>query len=208
MPPIQITQKILDFMRARGDKLFTAAGEVNIIAVEGMNLNGTLNTDAPDRFNDFIGALVFENGKPRWLGAWVCTTEPGRHYTQKRLNPQGAARIEFGQYSAWQVGIHNGDHEALIQTGGKLTVRRDRDNSMTRTNDPIDSGFFGINIHHGWNASLSAIGRTSAGCTVIPNAREFLHFMRLVKSEPRYRRNAKFVFTVAYLPGDKVLNGF
>lgn len=193
-------------MRNRGDRLFTAPNEVNIIAVEGMNRDGTLNPDKPDRFNDFIGCLTFNGNTPRWLGGWVCTTEPGRHFTLNRMNPRGAARIEFGQYRSWQVGMHNGDHEALVQTGGTVTVRRDHNNDMIRTNDPTHTGHFGINIHHGWNASVNAIGRTSAGCAVIPNVAQFQQFMRTVKADPRYRQNERFIFTASFIPGNQALD--
>jgi hypothetical protein len=68
---------------------------------------------------------VEKGGKATVLGNWEATTEPGRHYTEvKLLNPLGAARIAFGQYRAWKVGIHRNDHEALRQTRD-ITVYRD-----------------------------------------------------------------------------------
>lgn len=197
------SDRILKYMRSKGYTIFSGNGELNIVAIEGMNLDGTLNSDEPDRFNDAIGVFSLSNNQPRWAGIWRCTTEPGWHFTLSPMNARGAARIQFGQYRAWQVGVHNGDHEALIQTGGEVTVRRDGNQDMMRPGDPADKGWFGINIHHGWNARTS-IGRTSAGCTVIPVVTEFEQFMRIVKSDVRYRSNRNFIYSVAYLPGNEI----
>ena len=50
--------------------------------------------------------IGFEGDKPVILGKWLATTEPGAYYTEHPVNPAGAARIEFGQYQAWRVGMH------------------------------------------------------------------------------------------------------
>jgi hypothetical protein len=70
------------------------------------------------------------------------------------MNPQGAARIAFGQYTAWQVGRHGTSdrHEALVQVV-EVKVHRDLNKDMQRTGDTkgtaqadrTDTGLFGIN---------------------------------------------------------------
>ena len=72
---------------------------------------------AADKWNDLRVVIGFEGDKPVMLGKWRATTEPGRYFTEHPVNPAGTARIEFGQYQAWPVGMHRGDHEALVQRG-------------------------------------------------------------------------------------------
>lgn len=59
------------------------------------------------------------------------------------MNRLGAARIAFGQYKSWQVGIHNADsptaHAALKQVG-ELTVHRDLNKDGKRTGDRVFVG--------------------------------------------------------------------
>lgn len=70
---------------------------------------------------------------------------------------KGMACLKPGLYRAHQFGKHKGQYQALIQTGGPVTVIRDG-------NPPYpETGFFGINIHKG------GIGTTSSeGCQTIP----------------------------------------
>ena len=126
-------------MRRKGYILDTQPGEINIVYVEGLNEDGTINDDASDKWNDLRVVIGFEGDKPVILGKWRATTEPGGYYTEHPVNPAGAARIEFGQYQAWRVGMHRGDHEALVQRG-KVMVCRDLNKDMIRTGDARDSG--------------------------------------------------------------------
>jgi hypothetical protein len=75
--------------------------------------------------------------------AWDGTTEPGMFWTLNPLNPNGAARIAFGQYKAWIVGTHlagtKSAHEALVQVS-PVSVHLDLNKDFKRTNDKIDSG--------------------------------------------------------------------
>ena len=118
-------------------------------------------------------------------------------------NPRGAARIEFGQYDAWQVGMHRGNHEALVQTGGEVTVCRDLNKDGVRTGDKRDTGSFGINQH--WGYDLPEVDRASAGCLVGQSKTGHKDFMAIVKSDPRYKANRKYVFSTAVLPESDVL---
>lgn len=192
--------RIVRYMQAQGYRLFTEEGQLNIVAIEGVDPDGDLNDDRPNYFNDL---LVVLNHKLEFVDSFICTTEPGRYYTDRPLNRNGVARIKFGQYSAWQTGLHNGKYEALVQTGGPVTVVRDRNRNYIRdSGDVEDTGYFGINVHHGGNSSLSDIGRYSAGCTVIASIAQFREFLQLVKSDVRYRKD--FVFTISFLPGDRL----
>jgi len=192
-------------MERKGHQVDRGPGEVNIVYVEGMNPDGTANADEANKWNDLRLLIRFEGGEPRIIGEWAATTEPGRYWTENPMNPLGAARIEFGQYKAWQVGIHNESHEALVQTGGPLTVCRDLNKDGQRTGDKRQTGEFGINQH--WGYDLPQVEKASAGCLVGQSKDGHRQFMALVKSDPRYQANRKYVFATAVLQESDVLTG-
>ena len=96
----ELASKIIDAMRARRYQIDSDEGHLNIVYVEGMNVDGTANDNAPNQFNDLRAVIRFVGGKPVIAGAWEGTTEPSRRWTQDPMNPKGAARIAFGQYTA------------------------------------------------------------------------------------------------------------
>jgi putative chitinase len=206
--PSWLAGAIVRAMETHGYRIDTAPGEVNIVYVEGLNPDGTPNANEPNRFNDLRCVIGFgRDGTPHMLGAWDGTTEPSRRWTQAPMNPKGAARIKFGQYRAWQVGLHHGNanHEALVQTGGPVTVHRDTNKDYKRDGDKLDTGWFGINQHHGYNLPRDDLGTSSAGCLVGRSIDGHREFMRIVKSDPRYRADPGFVFTAAIMPASEVL---
>lgn len=204
-----LANRILQYMDSKGYEIFESPQEYNIIYVEGMNIDSTLNKDTFNQFNDIRLVIEVIAGQPSIVGGpWLATTEPGKHYTVQPMNAKGAARIKFGQYAAWQVGIHNQQHEALVQLGDKVTVHRDADKNGIRTGDILDAGYFGINQHHGYNNPVKDIGRASAGCLVGRSSHEHEKFMQLIKQDRRYQENKKFVFTTTIIAGDDLVKHF
>lgn len=184
------------------NKYFVAVGDrFNIVYVEGVNSDGTPNSDKLNEWNDRRIVLKITDGIPRIVGNWLATTEPGDYYTYHPMNPQGAARIAFGQYKAWQVGTHgNSDrHEALIQTA-PIKVHRDRNRDGLRIGDPIDEGLFGVNQH--WGYDMPKVDRASAGCLVGQSRQGHKEFMALIKQDRRYQLNKAYVFMTTVIAGD------
>jgi len=119
--------RIIDYMEQQDYKISRDKEEKNIIYVEGTNTNGTENDDRPNYFNDLRIIIAFDREiRPVIEGIYLATTEPGFYYTDNPMNPKGAARIKFGQYTAWQVGLHgySNPHEALVQVE-EVAVHRD-----------------------------------------------------------------------------------
>lgn len=174
--------------------------ELNIVYMEGINLDGTVNTDKPDQWND-LRTVIKVSGNPKIIGCWQATTEPGVYYTNNPLNSGGAARIAFGQYKAWKIGTHK-NHEALVQVGGPVTVMRDGNGDGFRTGDPKNVGYFGINQH--WGGDASSIGRWSAGCLVGQSKDGHREFIRLIKTDSRYQQNSDYIFWTTILDGSKL----
>ncbi|MGF3022359.1 peptidoglycan-binding protein [Methylobacterium aquaticum] len=182
----------------------------NIVYLEGVDQDGNLNNDVPNKFNDLrIVFTIGLDGRPNLDGSvWDGTTEPGRFWTMNPMNPKGAARIAFNQYKAWVVGTHHPQtpsaHEALVQVE-PISVYRDLNKDFKRTGDQPDTGLFAINQHWGYDASKDDIGRTSAGCLVGRFKDGHRKFMSLVKDDPRYKANHSYRFITAVMPGDEVL---
>lgn len=202
---MKLAEQIVRYMEAKNYVLARKPGEKNIIYVEGMDPDGRLNADEPNHFNDARMLVVFRDGLPTIEAAWEATTEPGFYYTDNPMNPNGAARIAFGQYRAWQVGIHgySEPHESLIQVG-LVKVHRDWNRDMMRTGDSIDEGYFGINQHHGFDHPVNDIHTAGAGCFVGRLRREHFDFMKRLLTDPRYVADRDYIFTTTIIPGNKL----
>jgi len=192
-------------MEAQKYQVFRGKDELNVIYVEGMNTDGSLNDDKPNHFNDVRMVIGFEGGMPAIIGKWQATTEPGFHYTDNPMNPNGAARIAFGQYRSWQTGIHGyaEPHKALVQVA-PVPVHRDYNRDMMRTGDDIFEGNFGINQHHGFDHPQNDIHTASAGCLVGRTRAGHDQFMKMIKSDRRYQLDRNFIFTTTIIPGNKL----
>ena len=203
--PASLAGRIVRAMQAAGHWISRHPDCVNIVYVEGMDCDGTPNTDAPNVFNDARFVIrVNRAGTPEIAEAWEATTEPGRHYTLvEKLDPRGAARIAFGQYKAWSVGTHMAGrpsaHEALVQTES-IRVHRDLNTDFERTGDQVFQGMFGVNQHWGFDLPRSDIGRASAGCLVGRTKAGHRAFMTLCKADSRYVANHSYRFVATVLP--------
>jgi len=174
----------------------------NILYLEGLNPDGTLNADTSNVFND-LRAVFWTDGAKLLYKAWDATTEPGKHFTDNPLNAKGAARIKFGQYAAWRVGTHRKNHEALVQVKD-VSVHRDLNKDHSRADDTVDTGLFGINQHWGYNNPKNDIGKASAGCLVGRTTAGHKEFMQEIKKDPRYRASTGYTFMTTILPANKI----
>jgi hypothetical protein len=212
-PPLKlgndIASKIVKYMLAQNYQVFTGSKEYNIVYIEGMNGDWSLNSDTPNGFNDRRIVIEVVNGVPKIVDHWQATTEPGRYYTLNPMNPGGAARIKFGQYKAWAVGMHGNAerHEALVQVES-ITVHRDFNKDFMRTGDKLDTGLFFVNQHWGYDAPSNDIKNASAGCLVGRMRQGHREFMALIKQDRRYVANNDYVFYTTILPGDDLLKKF
>jgi hypothetical protein len=168
----------------------------NIIYVEGMDVDGKLNIDAPNQFNDI--RCIFN--RERCIDSWTATCEPGAYYTERPLNPNGAFRIAFGYHKeAWEIGLHgySNPHEALVQVRA-VKGFRDFNRDGFRTGDLKVEGLYGINQHWGYDFPMHDIGTASAGCLVGRSTRGHEQFIA-------YCRNSGLSkFSTIVLPGDKI----
>ena len=183
---------------------------VNIIGLEGLNPNFTLNDDRSNHFNDLFLLLgINKNLKYRYLQKSVGTTEPGHYYTYNRMNPKGAARIQIDvkHEKIWQTGMHGrgrNRHKALVQIGNQVCVHRDNNEDGARTGDLLDCGYHGINFHGGYDMPTTNIGRASAGCQVIQKMGEIASAILHLERDYYWLRNSKHRFSYICLDASKI----
>lgn len=209
VPTADLAGRVVSAASRRGYWLCRHPDCLNILYIEGMDADGAANDDEPNVFNDLRLMLRFtRTGRPVIEKSWEATTEPGAFYTRvKKLDPRGAARIEFGQYKAWRVGTHMQGrptaHEALVQSS-EIVVFRDLNEDFERTGDARFEGMFGINQHAGGDVPKSDIRRASAGCLVGRTKTGHREFMELCKSDPRYVATRGYTFMTGVMPAQDV----
>jgi peptidoglycan hydrolase-like protein with peptidoglycan-binding domain len=199
--------RLLRAMQNAGYRIARHPDAVNIVYVEGMNGNGTKNTNTPNCFNDIRCAVrIAAGGKPILQGVWEATTEPSRFWTLHPIEASGAARIAFGQYKAWSVGTHGSGsqaHEALVQTA-EIKVWRDLNKDFRRNGDKEEGGIFAVNQHWGYDMPKNDIGRASAGCLVGRTRSGHRDFLHIVKSDPRFQASSAYRFLTTVFPASAV----
>jgi peptidoglycan hydrolase-like protein with peptidoglycan-binding domain len=203
-----LASRIVKYMQSKGYQISQGIKHYNLVYIEGMNSDGSLNDDTPNYFNDRRIVLQILDGVPALIGNWEATTEPGNYYTQNPMNPKGTARIKFGQYKAWQVGIHYGGgsdpHEALVQAA-PITVYRDVNKDNQRTGDKTDTGLFDIDQHWGFDLPYNNVYYASAGCLVGRTRDGHREFMSLIKQDRRYQLNKNYLFYTTVIDGQELI---
>jgi hypothetical protein len=207
-PGTDFAGRIVSYMLEREYWLSRHPDCLNIIYVEGCDETGKPNGNAPNEFNDLRLVLRINppTGAPQIVDAWPATTEPGRFYTQNPMDPNGAARIAFGQFKSWSVGFHGtgtGRHEALVQVA-EITVFRDKNRDYRRDGDKAYTGLFGVDQHWGYDLPLNDIRNASAGCLVGRTTKGHREFIAAIKADPRYQTSTGYRFMTTIVPGDKL----
>lgn len=206
-PFSKVLPPIIKWMMSKGHHIDVGSDGANIVYIEGMNIDGALNNDAADLWNDV--RLVFDihvGGIPRLLHVAEATTEPGKRYTLDPMNKLGAARIAFGQYKAWTVGVHNGKHTGLIQSSPVLVHRDLNKDGKRNPKEPTQVGRFGINQHSTFlGFEGEKVGGHSAGCAVGRDFERHKHFINTCENDGRYRANRGYEFVTAFIPGDAMM---
>lgn len=218
-----LASRIVKYMQQKQYHVATGPKEFNIVYVEGMNPEGTLNNDSPNEFNDVRMVIEFINGKPKIAGSWEGTTEPGWHYTvEAPMNEKGAARIQFGQYKAWRLGMHgvSNPHRALVQVAA-VSVHRDFNQDFKRIGDFVDTGIFAINQHWGYDFPRNDVNVAGAGCLVGRSTTGHKDFLDIIEQDRRYLATPfgppifpgdpaerTYVFISTIIPGDELVKLF
>jgi hypothetical protein len=199
-----LAMRILAAMTRLMYPVATAPGTTNIVYVEGMNLNGTPNANRLNAFDSIRTVLsVADPGGPELLGAWEATTHAGLYFEIHRLNPAGAFHIALGPQRCWIMGRYH-DMEALLQALPIHGTRDNADNKFQRGSQLV-VGEFGVHHHWGYNYPQDDVGRSSAGCQVGRTEAGHNEFIAILKKDPRYQADPKFIWTSTVLTASQVL---
>jgi|GEM_PF-6065264 len=219
--PNNLAGRIVKYMLNQNYVVATGNKEFNIVYVEGMNANGTLNNDEPNEFNDLRLVIEFVSGVPKIVDSWEATTEPGTHYTHNPMDQvkNAAARIKFGQYKAWRIAQHGiaAPHRALVQVE-PISVYRDLNRDFSRAGDFVDTGIFAINQHWGYDFPRNDVNIAGAGCLVGRTTDGHVEFLNIIEQDRRYLATPiraaifpgdpserTYVFYTTIIPGDELL---
>lgn len=209
-----LARYILAYFRKNNWVVREGARRYNIAYIQTMDLDNTLNAGRYNAFDD--ARILFEvvNGQPRIVGKWQATTRPGDYYYRNPMNRKGTAHLQTRrQFRAWVMGVHRrGDHPALVQLGGPVTVLRTDGRPSTNTGDPPegrpDIGYFGINQHGvvGQNMDRTDLQRASAGCLVAQNWSDHTQFIQYLRNDVDFVANSRYVWTTGVIPGRDILS--
>ena len=179
-----------DTLRILGKKehvIYTQPYRLNIVATRSRSLRS-------NRFDDRL-EVFFVNSRGKWEHhAFPCTTDPGQYWLDNPMHPNGTAFLKNGQYiDAYGMGWHRGRYEALVQIAPVTVIRNyDRSGLFNWTESGFeDRGNFGINIHRAFGVGTAVtVDRSSAGCIVLADTKDYDRFICLCKKHRRTHGNS------------------
>ena len=184
-------EQIETAVKAKGYAWFEGAKDydVNIVGVR----NSATGQTVTNAFDDAITVSFKIDGVWQYK-EWANTTDPGKKGVMEYHNAKGVARLVEGQYrGSHAIGLHQGKYEALKQAKA-VKVFRDADRNLTYSEDKIDEGIFGINIHKAGTDS-TYVENWSEGCQVFKRVKDFEEFMAIIRKARDIHGNS-FTYTL------------
>ena len=184
-------EQIETAVKAKGYAWFEGAKDydVNIVGVR----NSATGQTVTNAFDDVITVSFKIDGVWQYK-EWANTTDPGKKGVMEYHNAKGVARLVEGQYrGSHAIGLHQGKYEALKQAKA-VKVFRDADRNLTYSEDKIDEGIFGINIHKAGTDS-TYVENWSEGCQVFKRVKDFEEFMAIIRKARDIHGNS-FTYTL------------
>jgi hypothetical protein len=162
-----------------------------------LNLVGVRTRDnSANTFNDWLCVAFYADGRPH-LFCFEATTDPGLYWRENPLNIDGTAIVKPGQYRGlWQLGLHQGRYQALVQKGPVQVYRDNNLDTVLDVSGPVQQGFFGINLHRATaHGESKQVDKWSAGCQVLANTADFGLLLSLCQ-QARNRYGNGFTYTL------------
>jgi len=193
-------EQIMQVVEGKGYKYFhdinNKSYDVNIIGIRNSKTNGRVT----NAFDDLM-TIAYKNADGEWMyHEFPCTTDPGTHWVENILNPDGVAILKPGQYrGSHKLRLHQGKYLAL---GQKKPVKVYRDANLDGKYDLIEEsvkeGIYGINIHRATSRSggkSTRIDKWSAGCQVIADNDDWHEFLDICQAAREIHGNS-FSYTL------------
>lgn len=160
-----------EYFNTMGYKFDERKNAINLIGIRS-SLNAT------NLWDDTLVVCYVDDADRRLIKRYKnFTTDPGYFFLKvKILNPKGCAILVEGQHkNMWTIGLHNG-YKAFTQYGA-VSVYRDNNKDNILDEKVIDKGYFGIDLHHGYNSGI--VHNNSAGCQVVKTPAELTELLVL-----------------------------
>lgn len=168
---------------------------INIVGIR----NGIQGDVVTNWFDDTMTVTYTDSGFTRFH-SWPITTDPGLKGVVAFRAQGGIARLKEGQYrGCYQIGLHRGRYEALVQRK-PVTVWRDANRDTKFDEVATQTGMFGINIHKAGRNSV-AVDDWSHGCQVFKRWADYNQFMAICNKAKALHGNT---FTYTLLNSDDI----
>lgn len=165
------------------------------------NIFGIRNSDVEaNSFDDSVGVLYKDINGEWCIGIWDATTDPGEYARKNPMNQDGTAIIVPGFHSkCYKLGKHKGE-EAMEQIAPMVYVR---DANKNKTLDflykitgwKVFKQNGKTNIHRA-GVDSKLVDTWSYGCQVFKRVKEFLQFLKIIKSSIAYGYKNEFDYTL------------
>ena len=185
------TDLLINTLLEKDHEVFTRPFELNIVGIRA-------NSTEANSFDDQIQVLFYDDAGEPYHFIFNATTDPGTYWLKNPAVKQGTAILAQGQYrNAYQIGLHRGKYEALVQIKPVTVIRDyDRNAKLDFLNGRTETGMLGINLHHASsNGVTKTIDEYSAGCQVFADINDFNLFMRLCSKQKDLYGNV-FTYTL------------
>ena len=178
-------EQIQNTVEGKGYKYFhdnsNKSYDVIIIGIRNSETKGRVT----NAFDDTITIAYKTDGEWQYH-EFGCTTDPGTHWVENLLNPDGVAILKPGQYrGSHTIGLHHGKYEALKQQKPLKVYRDDNeDSTYDCLEENVKEGIYGINIHRATaktHGTSTRVDKWSAGCQVIASNDDFQEFMEICR---------------------------
>lgn len=183
--------RIKGILKRRGYELYTRPFELNIVGLRSKSTKS-------NKFDDEIH-VFYKTDKRKWnYHLYKGTTDPGTYWLKNPTYPQGTAILKEGQYKdSYAIGLHQSKYKALVQVKPVIVMRDyDRNAVLDFMNGKLETGMFGINIHHAkGSGKTKTIDKYSAGCQVFQDVDEYNEFMTLCEFHKKLYGNS-FTYTL------------
>ena len=193
-------EQIMNVVEGKGYKYFhdnnNKSYDVNIIGIRNSETNGRVT----NAFDDLM-TIAYKNADGEWMyHEYPCTTDPGTHWVENILNPDGVAILKPGQYrGSHKLRLHQGRYLAL---GQKKPMKLYRDANLDGKYDLIEESvkeeLVGINIHRATaraGGKSTRVDKWSAGCQVIADNDDWHEFLDICQAAREIHGNS-FSYTL------------